>query len=302
MPSPDRPAQPGVRAGRKEKTIRKSITLRMFPQQMATLRRLDLAREAGFDGVEVNLEPWQEYSLATSHEDLVRLRSEVEARGLRVSAVYDREQWHFPMSSEDPAKRARCRDIILGLARAATVLGTDTVLVMPGAVDNSILAPEPEIVGYRTAYRNSQEILGELARIAGDEQRVYLAIENCPAKFLLSPLEFARFVDEIDNPWLVAYFDVGNALEVGVPEDWIRILGPRIKRIHLKDIRMLAGGSRTLVPLLAGDVNWPAVREALREIEYDGWVTAEVFPHYTHLAERFIFDTSASMDAILALA
>ena len=280
--------------------MRKSITLRMFPPEMATLRRLDLARDAGFTGVEVNLEPWQEYSLASSDDELTALRRAIEARGLCVSTVYDREQWHYPMSSRDPAVRARCREIIAGLVRAATILGADAVLVMPGAVDNGLLARQREIVPYDVAYRNAVDVLRELGDTACEKHRVYLAAENCPSKFLMSPLEFARFLDEIDNPWVAACFDTGNALWYGYPEHWIPVLGSRIKLVHLKDNRIATNGAVTATPLLAGEVDWPAVRDALIATGYNGWVTAEIYPHYSFHPERLIFDTSAAIDAIFA--
>jgi len=270
----------------------------MFPPEMDTLSRLDLARDAGFEGVEVNLEPWQEYSLASSDAELVALRRAIEGRGLVVSTVYDREQWHFPMSSRDPQVRECCREIIAGLVRAATLLGTDTVLVMPGAVDNRILAPKPEIVPYDVAYRNAVEVLRDLGRTVCEQYGVHLAAENCPSKCLISPLEFARFLDEIDSPWVGACFDTGNALWYGFPEHWIPVLGTRIKRIHLKDNRVVTFGALTSTPLLAGDIDWPAVRNTLAATGYDGWLTAEVFPHYTFHPERLIFDTNAAIDAI----
>jgi L-ribulose-5-phosphate 3-epimerase len=278
----------------------KSVTLRMFPEAMPTLRRLDLARDAGFEGVEVNLEPWQEFSLDTDEGELKRLRGEIEARGLRVSAVYDREQWHYPMSSQNPATRERCQGIVERLARVAVTLGAEAVLVMPGAVDNSALAPQPEIVPYAQAYQNAQGVLRRLAETAGERYRVQLVAENCPNKFLVSPLDFARFLDEIGSPWVGACFDTGNAQWYGFPEHWIPVLGRRLRRLHLKDNR-LAGGSVVATPLLAGDVNWPAVVEALGSIEYAGWVTAEILPPYRYHGERLIYDTSAAIDAIFDL-
>jgi len=276
----------------------KSLSLRMFPPDMATVDRTALARDAGFAGVEVNLEPWQEYSLDSSEQELVGLRRAIESQGLRVSTVYDREQWHYPMSSQDPAVRARCREIIAGLVRAATILGTDTVLVMPGSVDNRILAPQPEIVPYDLAYRNATEVLSGLAGTVCAANRVHLAIENCPGKFLVSPLEFAALVDAIGSPWVGCCLDTGNALWYGFPEHWVYILGQRIKRVHLKDNRSAPDGAITATPLLAGDVNWPAVRDGLAATGYDGWLVAEVYPHYCFHPERLIFDTSAAIDAI----
>ena len=279
----------------------KALTLRMFPNDLPTLRRLDLARDAGYDGVEVNLEPWQEYSLDTDERELARLRKEIEARGLRVCTVYDREQWHYPMSSQDPAARAHCQAIVERLAEAAVRLGAEAVLIMPGATDNSALAPRPEIVPYALAYENALGVLRILAHTAGEKYGVHLAVENCPGKFLVSPLEFARFVDEVGSPWVGACFDTGNAQWYGFPEHWIPVLGPRIKRVHVKDNRVAGAGEMVPTPLLAGDVNWPAVREALRGVAYDSWITAEVFPPYRYHSERLIYETSAAIDAIFGL-
>jgi L-ribulose-5-phosphate 3-epimerase len=277
--------------------MRKAINLRMFPDEMPTLRRVEIARDAGFEAVEINLEPWQDVSLDTDMRELARLRGGIEQRGMVVSAVYDREQWHFPMSSRDPATRDRCRDIIERLVAAAVTLGADTVLVMPGAVDNGILAPHPEITPYDIAYRSARDVLTRLSHVA-EKHRVHLAAENCPGKFLITPLEFARFLDEIGSPWVGAYFDIGNALWYGFPEHWIPVLGKRIWRVHVKDNRAIGGGAITAANLLAGDVNWPAVRDALEALPYESWLTAEVLPAYRHHCERLIYETSAGMDAI----
>jgi L-ribulose-5-phosphate 3-epimerase len=282
----------------KKHPVRKSITLRMFPDDMPTLRRVEIARDAGYDGVEINLEPWQEYTLASGEDDLARLHREITARGMCVSAVYSREQWHYPMTSRSPQTRSRCKAVVEGLARCAVVLGAGTVLIMPGGVDNSVLAPQPEIVPYLAAYENSLATLRELARTAGERYEVTLAVENCPAKFLLSPLEFARFIDAIDSPWVKAYFDTGNALPYGFPEDWIDILGARIHAVHFKDLLLRSGSVVCATALLGGDVNWPAVRRALAGIHFDGWVTAEVLTPYRYHSERLIYETSASIDAI----
>lgn len=276
-----------------------SITLRAFPPNLSTCQRIDLARAAGYEGVEINLEPQGEFTLNSSEQELIALRTYVEQAGLEVSAVYNREQWLFPLTSQDAETRAKCRSIITGLVRAARLLSTDAVLVVPGAVDNSVFAPQPEIVPYDIAYQNAQHELEELAQSAARE-KVFLAVENVWNKFLLSPLELRQFVDEINSPWVGVYFDVGNVLRTGFPEHWISILGSRIKRIHFKDFRLAVDNINGFVNLLEGDVNWPAVRQAIVAIGYDSWITAEVLPAYRHLGERLVYETKSSIDAILA--
>ena len=155
----------------------------------------------------------------------------------------------------------------------------------------------PVTLGISVPYAKEYRMMGADAELLGS-----LAAENCPGKFLITPLEFARFLDEIESEWVSAYFDIGNALWYGCPEHWIPVLGSRVWRVHVKDNRLMGGGTVAPAPLLAGDVNWPAVREALAAIRYDSWLTAEVIPGYRYHGERLIYETSASMDAIFGRA
>lgn len=279
--------------------MRKSITLRAFPPHMDMAQRLALAQEAGFEGVEVNLEPQEPYTLEASDEALQQLRAQVEQAGLCVSSVYCREQWLYPITSQNEATRERGKAIVMALARAAVCLGTDAVLVVPGAVDNGVFSAQPEIVPYDVAYDTAQQALRELAAQMGAFAGVNLLLENVWNKFLLSPLEFARFVDEIDHPQVGVYFDVGNILRTGFPEQWIRILGRRIKRVHFKDFRLAVDNLHGFVTMLEGDVNWPAVRQALDEIGYDSWVAAEVLPAYRYYGEELVHELGRKMGVVL---
>ena len=112
-------------------------------------------------------------------------------------------------------------------------------------------------------------------------------------------MEMRDFIDKIDSPFVGSYLDIGNTVANGYPEHWVQILGRRIKKVHLKDYRREAGGLCGFVDLLAGDVNYPAVTEALASVGYDDWVTAEMIPNYKYFTEAIIYNTSFSMDKIL---
>ena len=116
---------------------------------------------------------------------------------------------------------------------------------------------------------------------------------------MLSPLEMRDFIDVIDSSYIGSYLDVGNIISSGFPEHWIRILGKRIKKVHLKDYKKNPGGLNCFVDLLSGDVNWPEVIKAFKEIEYDSWFTAEMLPPYKYYPDQIIYNTSAAMDQIL---
>ena len=149
-----------------------------------------------------------------------------------------------------------------------------------------------------TYYRKSAGYTqAELAEKVG----VSIGLENVWNKFLLSPMEMRDFIDKIDSDFVGSYFDVGNVLFNGYPEHWIKILANRIKKVHFKDYRIAAGGLHGFVDLLAGDVNYPAVIDALKSVGYDGYVTAEMIPAYTHYPETIIYNTSNAMDKILGV-
>jgi hexulose-6-phosphate isomerase len=129
--------------------------------------------------------------------------------------------------------------------------------------------------------------------------KVSICLENVWNKFLLSPLEMRDFIDKINSPYVGVYLDVGNVIYTGYPEHWIRILGKRIKKVHFKDFRRKVGTLEGFVDLLAGDVNFPEVMQAFKEVGYDDYVTAEMIPNYTHYTNQIIYNTSKSMDRIL---
>jgi hexulose-6-phosphate isomerase len=160
--------------------------------------------------------------------------------------------------------------------------------------------PSAVVIDYDTVHKRASEAVASLVPIAR-AARIAVGIENVWNKFLVDPFAMRAFVDQFDSEWVGAYFDVGNAMLVGYPEQWIRILGKRIKRVHLKDFRRGVGTADGFVDLLSGDVNWPAVMNALREVGYDGPLTAEMIPLYKHCPEVLIENTSRAMDAILKL-
>ena len=128
---------------------------------------------------------------------------------------------------------------------------------------------------------------------------VRIGVENVWNNFLLSPLEMARFLDELNSPYIKAYFDVGNVMYSGYPEHWIRILGKRIKKVHFKDYRRDAKGLAGFVDLLAGDVDWVKVIDAFEAVGYTGWASAEMCPTYRLYTDQMIYNASAAMDCIL---
>lgn len=238
--------------------IRKGILLGMLPRNLSYADRCRLAREAGFEELEVGT--------VEDPAEAAEIKKAAEAAGLRIHSVMNQAHWKYPLSAADPETVERSIRGMETSIENARLWGADVVLLVPAVVDAE--------TGYRQAWERSQRQIRRLLPLA-EKHKIVIAVENVWNKFLLSPLEFARYVDEFQSPWVRAYFDVGNVVLFGFPEDWIRTLGNRIVRVHLKDFRFRKRVAE-FVNLGEGDVNWPAVYRALAEIGYKGPATLEL--------------------------
>lgn len=276
--------------------MKKGISIWSFPAAPLA-ESFALAKDAGFEGVEVALDEVGEVSLSSTERDLLRVKQAAADAGIELYSVACGLYWKYWLTADDPSERQKAKDIVKKELEVAATLGCDTVLVVPGAVNADFEDPN-KVVDYKCAYMRSMEALTELKSDA-ERLGVAIGVENVWNKFLTSPMEMASFLDAIGSEFVGSYFDVGNVLFNGYPEHWIRILGDKIKKVHFKDYRKAAGGLHGFVDLLAGDVDYPAVMQALAEIGYDGWVSAEMIPNYKYYTEAIVYNTSNAMDRIL---
>ncbi len=276
--------------------MKKSISFWSFVNKdvRAAMR---LAKAAGYDGIELTLDAGGDITPATTDAELAAIRAYAQELGLALPSVASSLYWAYSFTSDDPAEREKAHEAAVCEIHTAKALGADTVLLVPGSVSVEFV-PERPVVAYDVCWERALAALNRLKPVA-EENEVAIAVENVWNKFLLSPLEMRAFIDAVDSPFVGAYFDVGNVVYSGYPEQWIRILGKRIKKVHFKDYRRNPGGLNCFVDLLSGDVDWPAVMEAFADIGYDGWVTGEMIPPYTHGSEQIITNTAASMDRII---
>lgn len=276
--------------------MKKGINIWSFPA--GTIKdSLTLAKNAGFEGVELALNPEGELSMSSPTSEIVEIKKTADDIGLSLYSLSSGLCWDYRLSDDEPNMREKAKDMIKKQLEFASILGADTILVVPGAVNVSFSHPEKK-VAYDVVYERSLEGLSALEPVARS-LGVSIALENVWNKFLLSPMEMRAFIDELNSEYIGSYLDIGNTLYCSYPEDWVRILGKRIKKIHFKDYRLEAGGLHGFVDLLAGDVDYPEVMRALAEIGYDDWVSAEMIPNYKHHTEAIIYNTSFAMDKIL---
>ena len=231
-----------------------------FPGHLSLSECFQIAKRVGFESIEINIAEEGELTTSSTEAEVKAIVASAQQAGVELSSLSTGLGWKYPLTSPDPAIREKGAQTIRKQLEVAQWMGVDTTLVVPGIVNADI--------AYDDAYSRAQEVLKGLAAEA-EQRKVAIGVENVWNKFLLSPLEFARFLDEIGSPYVGAYFDAGNVLLYGFPDQWIKILGNRIKKIHVKDFKSNIGNGSGFCNPLQGDVPWAKVRAALEAIGYD---------------------------------
>ncbi len=240
---------------------RKAVLITMLPKELPFVDQFKMAVDAGFEGLEAQT--------VTDPKVAEEIREASAKAGLRIHSVMNMDHWKYPLSSESSEEVNTSVKGMETSLRNAKLWGADTVLLVPAVVNPR--------VSYQRAYTRSQKVIRERILPLAEELKIVVAVEEVWNKFLLSPLEFSQYVDEFKSPWVRAYFDVGNVVLYGYPQDWIRTLGKRIVKIHLKDFQMDRSNGRFYWKNIGeGDIDWPEVRRALNEIGYSGFMTTEI--------------------------
>lgn len=262
-------------------TPTKSVLISMLPKTLPILDRFKMAVDAGFKGIEMQTEP--DKALAEQARDAA------QKTGLTIHSVMNMDHWKYPLSSADPDVVLKSVAGMETSLRNADLWGAKNVLLVPGVVDAN--------TAYGDAWTRSQRVIKSRILPLAADLKIVVAIEEVWNKFLLSPLEMARYVDELESPWARAYFDVGNVVLYGYPQDWIRTLGPRIVRVHLKDFKMdRRNGTFQWKNIGEGDIDWIEVRRAFADIGYTGWMTTEIEGGEA----AYLKDVAARVDRFLA--
>ena len=290
--------------------MKKGIHYWALPQNLTLREKMRFAKRMGFDGLELVIVEKGELRLDCNDQELEAIRQAAEEEKVEIIALSNSLNWKCSLTSENDKIRELAKDMLIRQIQIAAALQVEVVLALPGFVSMNFITndlhpsvathdevhyhPGQEIIHYEKAYHRALNAFKEIAPIA-EQLGVTIGIENIWNEFLLSPLEMRNFIDEVGSKNVGAYFDVGNVKPYGYPEQWIRILGSRIKRVHVKDFVQGSSSIKGFVNLLSGDINFPEVMKALVEIGYDGWVTAEVnekpeYPEFTTKATAIALD------------
>jgi hexulose-6-phosphate isomerase len=258
--------------------VKKGICIGCLPKDWPLEERLALAARAGYHGVEINgLE---------DPDERERTAAAARAAGIELPSVMGSGHWQYPLSSPDEQVRQEGLRQIRNSVDTAVAVGASVVLVVPAVINDTQL--------YGDAYAISVRSLRELAAYASD-RGIRLGVENVWNRFLLTPREMRQYLDEVAAPNVGLYFDCGNILSYGYPQTWIRELGDRLIKVHVKDYDV---PTRQWRNLLQGSVNWKEVRAALLEVAYDDYLTVEL-PAYPTCPDQLAIDSSLHLDRII---
>jgi hexulose-6-phosphate isomerase len=290
------------RSAPKRYDMKKSINLWAFPypDRMTLKECLQLARDADFDGIELNYDLDNDLSPKAGTREFQAIRKTADDIGIAISGLCSFLFWPYPLSSNDAAKRQRGFDLASAMVHAAHDLGTENLLVVPGAV-HIPWRTDHEPVPNDVCDARAREAVGKLVPLA-EKLGVSLNIENIFFNgYLLTPAEMNAFVDGFKSKQVRVHFDTGNIMEYQFPEHWVAQLAGRIKNIHFKEWTK-KGTDHSLEsfrPLLDGTTDWPAVMEALDKVGYRGYLTFEYFHPFPHYPEALVYQTSDALDRIL---
>jgi len=264
--------------------LKKGLGFGMIKEDLSLTDKFKLVKDLGFDGIELNS------PAEFSKSEILNAK---EKSGIELPSVVNKDHWRIPLSSPNPEVRKEIIKSVAESLQEVKEFGGDTVLVVPGVVN--------EEVSYEQAYITSMNTIRELIPYA-EKTGMQIGLENVWNNFLISPLEAKRFVDEINHPLIGWYFDIGNVLRYGWPEHWIETLNSRIMKLHIKEYSRKLMNEKGLwegfkINLLEGDNNWPVVMKAVSKINHQGgWLTAEV-----EGGDRLrLKDVSERMDKIIA--
>ncbi|MBI4905496.1 MAG: sugar phosphate isomerase/epimerase [Acidobacteria bacterium] len=257
--------------------IKKAVLLGMIRGGSSVKDKFQIAKDCGFEEIECPTTPDPQAS--------AEIRKAAESTGVRIHSIMNSDHWKYPLSSEDPSVVQLCVKGMETSLRNAHEWGADTVLLVPAVVNPK--------TSYGDAWKRSQDQIKRMIPMA-QKLKVIIAVEEVWNKFLLSPLEFARYVDDFKSPWVRAYFDVGNVVLFGYPQDWIRTLGKRIVKLHFKDFRFVKRQAE-FVNLREGEIDWKAIHAALADIGYKGTATVELAGGEA----EYLKDVSKRVDLIL---
>jgi len=280
--------------------VKKSISIWSIDDNMSVEESIEFVSKCGFDGIELSFDEGGEIGFDTPEENLIKIRECAERNNIAISNISTWLHWDYPHTDNDPDVRKKGLELAKKELETAKILGAGCVLMIPGYVNVDFFIPDRPTIPYDVAYERAVAAFMEIKKYAEDLE-VPACVENANewGKFLMSPLELRDFVDSIDSPYVRVLFDTGNCSISGYPEQWIDVLGSQIDCVHIKDYRRNPGGVHAFVDLLSGDLDFPAIIEALKAIGYAGFLVAEMLPQYKYFPDLLAINTSRAMDALL---
>ncbi len=237
--------------------IYKAVKVSMIPKELSVLEQFQLAKDVGFEGISL---------FAPDRFDVKETIEAREKTGLEIHNVNNAVHWKQRLSDPDPKVRAESLAATMDTIRFAHAVGASSILQVVGKVT------DPENENHDQVWQRSMTELRKAIPLAA-RLGVRILCENVGNGFCADPQQWNAYLDEFANPWVGAFFDIGNHHRYGGADRWIRELGTRIVKLDVKGHDSKAEKNCNI---LEGDIDWAAVRKELAAIDFTGWATCEV--------------------------
>lgn len=262
--------------------IKKTLKIGMVNVKGTLTDKFKAAKEAGFDGIEMN-------APGVKIDETLKA---IEESGLPVDGTVNSTHWQVRHTDPNPEVREKALQSLTDAIELTAKLGGDTCLLVVGHGKDG----DKETIRQRSL-SNIRKALP-----VAEKHNIVIAIENVWNQFLYdhsggsdqTAQEFVEFVDELNSPLVAMQFDIGNHWKYGSMGDWIRQLNKRVFKLDLKGF---SREENKFTKIGEGDLDWADVRKALLEIDYNGWAAAEVGGGNL---ER-LKEVSANMDKVFGL-
>ena len=224
------------------------------------------AKALGYDGVELGVRGnTYRASDLWNEEGIDALGQRAESAGVPIFSVCLHTFWHYSFADPDVANRFMAKQIVFQAIHACKVLDIRTILI---PVTNPLALP-PDEAAQRWTYE-TRAVASQAAAMG-----IHIGLENVGRSHIVTGEHMRELIEAVDNPYVGAYFDVGNAQMLGsnsVAD--IHCLGDRILQVHIKDPRK----DRTPCYVGEGDIDLEGCLRALAEVGYKGPLVFETPP------------------------
>lgn len=217
---------------------------------------------AGFDG----FEPFTTHTLPVNDENIAALEKLAPQYKLQMSGIYWGDEFHKPEKFDALVKESHR---FLGYLKR---FGADRLIIGP---------PTPAVEDERKSIANMARLMNAIGKVALDEYHIKVAVHPHVSGLIENPRQIDQLMDETDPRYFNLAPDTAQLwMGGGDPVQLIEKYKRRVVYLHYKDIRAYHRGLPNyldnVIELGRGVIDFRAIHQILRAVNYQGWITIDL--------------------------